>query len=78
MVVVHKFVRCACHQVVFMLLGDIIMSSALFVYRMRRDIRCVHDDSYSQRELQVHKTHCPSWEMVPLLSGNANQSFAYI
>ena len=69
---IHKFVRCACHQVVFMLLGDIIISSTLFVCRTCQNIRCVCYDSYSQREVRVHKTHCPSWERILLLWGNAN------
>ena len=57
---IQSICRCACHQVVFMLLGDIIISSTLFVCRTCQNIRCVCYDSYSQREVRMHKTHCPS------------------
>jgi hypothetical protein len=50
-------------------IGDIIILSVLFVCRTYQNIPWVHCDSYSQREVRVHKTHYPSWETDNLIVG---------
>jgi len=49
-------------------IGDIIILFVLFVCWTYQNILWVHRDSYSRREVRVHKTHYPSWDETDTLS----------
>ena len=50
----------------FRVIGDIMISSILFVRWIYQNILRVHCDSSSQREVRVRKTHYPVWEIDTL------------